>query len=172
MPTPPHVLALRKKIGHDLIQLPGITAIVVNAAGHVLLQKRSDFHIWHTIGGCVDPGESPAGCTVREVKEEAGIDVSVVRLTGVYALPTVRYPNGDEVSFITITFLCRTVEPDPRPVISDDESLDLRFFPPDALPELRPDALRRLRDALSGRAEAVFDLHGPPATGLAVDKPV
>lgn len=157
MPTPPHVLALREKIGHDRIQLPGITAIVVNARGEVLLQKRSDFGYWHTIGGCVDPGETPAACAVREVREETGVDCRVVRLTGVYALPDVVYPNGDRVSFVTTTFLCRTAQPDPVPRVTDDESLEVRFFPPDALPELKPDALGRLRDALAGRAEAVFE---------------
>ncbi len=145
-------------MGHELLQLPGITAIVVNARGEVLLQKRSDFGYWHTIGGCVDPGETPAACAIREVREETGVESRVERLTGVYALPEVVYPNGDRASFVTVTFLCRTIEPDPVPRVTDDESLEVRFFPPDELPELRPDALRRLRDALAGRAEAVFDL--------------
>lgn len=165
MPTPPHVLALRRKVGHDLLQLPGITAIVLDHAGNILLQKRSDFGVWHTLGGCVDPGESPADCCLREVLEETGLHVQILRLTGVYALPTVTYPNGDQASFISVTFLCRTLDPAPTPILADDESLDLRFFPPHALPPLAPAALRRLTDALAGRPEAAFDPpgHRPPS---------
>lgn len=45
---------------------------------------------WDLPGGIVDPGESPAHCVVREVKEELGLDVAVSSLLAVNWLPPYR----------------------------------------------------------------------------------
>ena len=45
---------------------------------------------WDLPGGIVDPGESPAHCVVREVKEELGLDVAVRSLLAVNWLPPYR----------------------------------------------------------------------------------
>lgn len=45
---------------------------------------------WDLPGGVVDPGESPAHCVVREVKEELGLDVTVQGLIAVNWLPPYR----------------------------------------------------------------------------------
>ena len=45
---------------------------------------------WDLPGGVVDPGESPAACVVREVKEELGLDVTVQGLLAVNWLPPYR----------------------------------------------------------------------------------
>ena len=42
MPTPDYILKLRAKVGHTLLLVPGVTAIVLNEKGEVLLQRRSD----------------------------------------------------------------------------------------------------------------------------------
>lgn len=42
---------------------------------------------WDLPGGVVDPGESPAQCVVREVREELGVDVTVSGLLAVNWLP-------------------------------------------------------------------------------------
>lgn len=49
------------------------------------------------IGGHVDAGETPEDAIVREVKEESGIDASVVRSIGVYSKPG-RDPRGSYAS--------------------------------------------------------------------------
>lgn len=157
MPIPPHIVHLRKKVGTELLQCPGISAILLNPKGEVLLQRRSDNGQWHTIGGCVDPGEHPADCCVREVREETGLEIEIIRITGVYALPTVTYPNGDRVSFVSIAFLCILKDPDAQPVIGDEESLELAWFDTSKLPPLRSDALQRIKDALKNKPEAVFE---------------
>jgi 8-oxo-dGTP diphosphatase len=45
---------------------------------------------WDLPGGVVDPGESPADCVVREVREELGLDVTVQGLLAVNWLPPYR----------------------------------------------------------------------------------
>jgi 8-oxo-dGTP pyrophosphatase MutT (NUDIX family) len=144
----PHWLKpVRDKLGHDLLLIPGVSAMIFNAAGEILLQRRSDTGRWATIGGVQEPGEEPADAIAREVREETGLDVEPVALTGVYVTPVVTYPNGDQVQYTTIQFLCRPTDPNAVPHINDDESLELKFFPVDALPELRSDMAVRVHDA-------------------------
>ena len=42
MPISPYMRDLRAKIGHDVLLQPGVAAVIFNADGHVLLQRRSD----------------------------------------------------------------------------------------------------------------------------------
>jgi 8-oxo-dGTP pyrophosphatase MutT (NUDIX family) len=42
MPTPQFVLDLRAKIGHQMLWLPGVTAVVFDDDGRVLLVQRAD----------------------------------------------------------------------------------------------------------------------------------
>ena len=63
MSTPEYILSLREKIGHDLLWLPGATAVVLHE-GRILLGRRSDNGNWAPITGIVDPGEEPAATAV------------------------------------------------------------------------------------------------------------
>ena len=67
MPTPDFVIELRKKIGHDLLWLPGVTGLVIDDAQRVLLVRRADNHRWTLVTGFLDPGEQPAAGIVREI---------------------------------------------------------------------------------------------------------
>ena len=82
MPTPEFVLELRKKIGHDLLWLNGVTGCVLDDRGRLLLGRRSDTGEWAMIYGINEPGEQPADTVVREIKEETGIDLGEVRYLG------------------------------------------------------------------------------------------
>ncbi|MBM7092782.1 NUDIX domain-containing protein, partial [Streptomyces sp. S12] len=76
----------------------------------------------------------PAVCAVREVEEETAVRCVVERVVLVQALSPVTYGNGDTCQFMDITFRCRAVGGEAR--VNDDESLDVGWFEPDALPEL------------------------------------
>src|ERR1051325_3917422 len=134
MPIPSWIIELRKKIGHDLILVPGVSAMIFNGRHEVLLQHRSDNHLWPTIGGVQEPGEDPADAIMREVFEETALKVEPVALVGVYRSPTITYPNGDQVQYTTSQFLCRPIDPNAKPKINDGESLELRYFRIDQLP--------------------------------------
>jgi 8-oxo-dGTP pyrophosphatase MutT (NUDIX family) len=60
---------------------------VLRDGDRVLLCELVYKQEWDLPGGVVDPGESPAQCVVREVREELGIDVRVVGLLAVNWLP-------------------------------------------------------------------------------------
>ncbi len=42
MPISPYLKELRAHVGHDLVLMPGVAALVRNEAGHVLFQRRTD----------------------------------------------------------------------------------------------------------------------------------
>jgi 8-oxo-dGTP pyrophosphatase MutT (NUDIX family) len=156
MPTPDFILNLRKKIGHQLLFIPGVTALVFNATGEVLLGKRSDTGRWAVIGGIIDPGEQPAAAAIREVMEETGVQIEIERVSGVYTSPVITYPNGDVAQYVITAFRCRPIAGEPRP--NDEESLEIRYFPLTDLPEdLKEDHLLRILHAAEpANAPAAF----------------
>lgn len=53
-----------------------VLALVVDTDGDVLaITRRNCADDWGLIGGKVDPGETPTQALIREVREEAGIEV-------------------------------------------------------------------------------------------------
>ena len=136
MSTPEFVLELRKKIGHDLLWLNGVTGCVLNEHGQLLLGRRSDTGEWAMVYGINEPGEQPADTVVREIKEETGIDAIVTDLVAVTSSNKVlTYANGDNTMYMDHLFICR---PDPagntEPYVGDEESLNVGWFFPDELP--------------------------------------
>jgi 8-oxo-dGTP diphosphatase len=161
MPMSDHIANLRAKVGHDLLMSPGVAAIILDESGKILLQRRSDNGRWGLPGGAIDPGEEPAEAVVREVREETGLHVVPVRVVGVYGGPDlhVQYPNGDEVMVISIAFLCRVIGG--RLQIDQDESLELKYFSLDNLPQpFLGQHTTRILHATQDRAEAAFRFNG------------
>lgn len=158
MPISDYLKKIRGRIGHDLLLMPSVTSIVFNDRGEVLLQHNVDARRWCLIGGAMDPGEQPADCAVREAKEEAGIDVTVLRLIGVHTRPLVSYPNGDQVLYVSTSFLCHAQPGEPQ--ICDDESLDMRYFSLRDVPPLIDIDRRLIELARSDDPRAHFEI--PP----------
>ncbi|MGW0312522.1 NUDIX hydrolase [Streptomyces flavidovirens] len=147
MATPEFIRELRATAGHQLLFLPGVSAIVFDEAGRVLLGRRADTGKWSVIGGIPEPGEQPAAAVVREVYEETAVECVAERVVLVQALKPVEYPNGDRCQYMDITFRCRAVGGEAR--VNDDESLDVAWFSVDSLPDLHEFALLRIKQALT-----------------------
>ncbi|GAA3785470.1 NUDIX domain-containing protein [Streptomyces phyllanthi] len=147
MATPDFIRELRASVGHQLLWLPGITAVVFDDEGRVLLNRRSDTGRWAVIGGIPEPGEQPAVCAVREVFEETGVRCVAERVVLVQTGDPVRYDNGDVCQYMDTTFRCRAVGGEAR--VNDDESLEVGWFDVDALPELHEFGLFRIKQAMS-----------------------
>ncbi len=162
MPISEYIRQIRAKIGNDLLLLPGVTAVVVNERDEILLQLRRDTQTWAPPSGGVEPGETVADTAIREVHEETGIAVLPERIVAVlsggdYVLT---YPNGDRMATVTTVFRCRPRDAN-APRVNDDESLDIRYFSCDALPEnMLPRHKRIIAQALADERSAYFD---PPS---------
>jgi ADP-ribose pyrophosphatase YjhB (NUDIX family) len=148
MPVPEFIVRLRAGIGTDLLWLPGVSGVIVDDAGRLLLGRRSDNGRWAVVSGILEPGEEPAVALVREAREETGVDVEVVALAGVSAGEEVVYPNGDRAQYLDVSFLGRAVGGEAR--VADDESTDVGWFAPDDLPEpLNPSSREWIDRALA-----------------------
>ncbi|GAB1641852.1 NUDIX hydrolase [Krasilnikovia sp. MM14-A1259] len=151
MPIPEFVVALRSKIGHAPLPLTGVIAVVLDERNRVLLVRRSDNHEWALTTGCLEPGEQPADGALREVFEETGVQVTVERLLSAEALDLSVAPNGDQVHWLAIGLRCRLVDGDAR--VNDDESVEVGWFDPHAMPPLPPHQERCLTLALTDDAD-------------------
>ncbi|MFC7258557.1 MULTISPECIES: NUDIX hydrolase [Streptomyces] len=147
MATPDFIRTIRATAGQQLLWLPGVTALVFDDEGRVLLGRRADTGKWAVIAGMPDPGEQPAACAVREVYEETAVRCVPERVVLVQALKQITYENGDICQFMDITIRCRAVGGEAR--VNDDESLEVGWFDVDALPELNEHALFRIKQALT-----------------------
>ncbi|MGG5171969.1 NUDIX hydrolase [Pseudarthrobacter sp. J1738] len=154
MPIPNFILELREKIGHAPLWLPGVTGVVVDDRGYVLLVRRADNGAWTTVTGILDPGEEPAVGTVREIEEETGVIAEAERILAVQVHGPITFPNGDVSSFQSTVFLCRYVSGEAR--VNDDESSDVRWFSPDELPEMSDRHLDLISMALAPEQRTLF----------------
>ena len=77
-----------KRIGKNGSIRLGCSAVIFDEAREkVLLTKRADNGLWCLPSGAVDPGECVEETIIREVWEETGLTVRVLRLVGVYSDP-------------------------------------------------------------------------------------
>ena len=100
--------------------VPAVSAVVVAEDGRVLLIHRVDNDRWALPGGTVEVGERVAQTVVREVREETGIDVEVLGLTGIYSDPkhVIAYDDGEVRQQFA---LCFRVQPLGGSLRSSDE---------------------------------------------------
>lgn len=86
------------------------TAIIPFPPDKILLVKRNTVPFkgyWALPGGRMDPGETIEQTIVREVKEETGLDVAVVRKIGEYIERGIK--DGVEYEYYPTCFLVKTV---------------------------------------------------------------
>ncbi|HEY4762050.1 MAG TPA: NUDIX domain-containing protein [Candidatus Sulfotelmatobacter sp.] len=155
MPSSPYVLALRNKIGHELLMLQSVSVMLFDE-GRLMLAQHRDTGLWVTIGGAIEPDETPADAVVRECWEETGLLVEPVQLLGVFGGPEFRihYPNGDVASYTVTVFEVRRIEGKPRP--DGVEVVALRFVSRDEAAALPMSVGTRLMVA------AAFERRGNP----------
>ncbi len=146
-------------MGHELLSLVGVTAVVVDPDGRILLHRRADDGRWCTPGGLVEPGEQPAATLVRELQEETGVRVHPEALVSAVMEEPYTYPNGDRVQILDLAFRCRPVSGQAR--VNDDESLEVRWFDYADLPAMPGRIMRRIDHALAGTV-GWFDPRGGP----------
>ena len=103
-----------------------VGTIIRDEHGHIVLVRRAiepGYGKWVFPGGYVDRGEEVLVAALREAREETGLEIRIDRLVNVYS-----YPGRAPVIIVysaTMTGGC---------LACDEESLDAKFFAPDAIP--------------------------------------
>lgn len=148
---------LQKQYGSKHIVVP-CAFIIKN--GKLLMSKRNDPHRpeyhehWEFPGGGVEYGETMEENIIREVKEEVGLNIGVVKLLQHVQVERQSFPNGFSYQVYLVPYVCRITD-NGEPSLSDEETLEVRWFDLDEvlkfplvgenarmfetlLPELRP----------------------------------
>ena len=127
-----YIKSIRPKLGHQKIILNAAGAVIVRG-DKILLQHRSDNAGWGLPGGILELDETYEEAALREIREETGLTVCLNFLLGIYHNYEMMWPNGDQAHTISAIFTAEILSGEPR---VDEESLELRFFAREELPEL------------------------------------
>ena len=130
--------------GREHADIACVGAVVFDDSGRLLLVKRANppsQGLWSIPGGRVEPGESAEIAVVREVLEETGLSVTIVREVGTVVRDA---PGGGR--YVIRDFLATA--PAGGPLVAGDDADDARFFmvPELVLGELTPGLLEALGD--------------------------
>ena len=141
--------------------LAGVTGVTIRDR-KVLLVKRSDNGAWTAVTGIIEPGENPADCAAREVREETGVSARATRLAWVHVTRPTIHANGDQAQYLDHVFRMRWLSGEP--FAADDESTAAAWFDLDELPPMTADMRRRITLSASDDARTVFDTNSPLPT--------
>ena len=105
----------------------------------VLLVERRDVPVWVLPGGGVERGETTEHATVREILEETGFHVKIIRLAG-------EYQPINRLTRPTLLYECSILSGEPTP---SSETKAVQFFPISALPKMPPPYAEWILEALT-----------------------
>lgn len=133
-----------KKITKTRIVGCGVIGRVIknNVVQVLLVQRASDDHypnFWELPrGGCQVKDKNSKNCTIREIREETGLDVKIVAILGEYSY----YKKKTEESICKI-YLCKMID-ETQPVKLSHEHKDSRWISTYAEAQLllNPDQLK------------------------------
>ncbi len=144
------------RIGRMAELRTGCSAFILDPMGErVLLTRRTDNGQWCMPGGAMEAGESLSETCIREVREETGLEVRVIRLVGIYSTPhrIVTYPDGNQWQIVSHNFEAEVIGGE---LILSDETTEFGYFTPEEIAHM--DVMEHHReiiaDALSRQAAA------------------
>jgi 8-oxo-dGTP pyrophosphatase MutT (NUDIX family) len=108
----------------------------------VLLRKHDKYKIWLPPGGHIELHEDPMEAAVREIKEEVGLDVTLVGSTGVKAGTTSPYIESGGRDLLVPHFLNR------HRINSEHEHISFEYF-----------GLSNTRDISQSETEVSDEIH-------------
>jgi ADP-ribose pyrophosphatase YjhB (NUDIX family) len=130
----PYIARLRALVGNELLVIPSAAVIPHDDAGRILLVRVIDGDTWATIGGAIEPDESPEQAAHRETEEEAGVTIRLGPILAVLAGPEFRitHSNGDQTAYVSTVFDATVTGGAPRP--DGDETSAVGWWDLDHLP--------------------------------------
>ncbi len=90
-----------------------VIAVIRNDAGELLMSRRIDpdfpeaHNTWEFVGGKIEFNETPENAVLREVKEETGLDVEILRLLPKIETNVWDKQDGDKVQVFILSYECR-----------------------------------------------------------------
>lgn len=148
-----YILNLRKEVGNRPLVISGVVGLIIDN-DQILLVNRNDNEFWGMPAGSIELYESPQTAVCREIFEETGLKVleSDLKLLNTFGGENFSYvyPNGDQCSFVSISFLIKSFTG--KILRETNETIDCRFFPLDQLPKnIAQHEKLVIEDYLSGR---------------------
>jgi len=119
---------LRLKSKPTKLVAVGIPVIIRNTKGEILLGKRSNKvssfpDMWGLPGGLMDYGETPETAAKREVMEELGVEITVLKKSSeIYNVPPTK---GNKFHSVNILFYARIKNGKPQ---AKDETQEIKWF--------------------------------------------
>lgn len=117
-----------------------VAGLVTNDNGEILL-INSPRRGWEYPGGMVEPGETFQDALIREIKEEAGVDVEIIGFIGLC--------KNVEKDVVNIDFSCRYISGE---LTTSDESSEVKWVKKENALDMVtfPLTRKRLENMLSG----------------------
>ncbi len=143
------------RIGKEGLVRLGCSAVIYDYAHEkILLTQRTDNEQWCLPSGRHEAGESVAETCVREVFEETGARIKIIRITGVYSDPNklVVYPDGNKVHIVALNFEAEIIDGE---IGISDETLAWGFYSIEEARQL---------DMLAGHLERIEDTNNNKGT--------
>lgn len=116
-----------------------VRAAVIDGQRKILLVREAANGLWTLPGGWADQNVSPAGNAAKEVREEAGIEVEVLKLIACWDKDRQGHPRQPEHIY-KLVFLCR---PTGGTLGTGHETTAAGWFAQDTIPPLCPDRAAR-----------------------------
>ena len=122
------------KPGVDYIGV-GCGALIINENNETLLVKRgfnskNQVGVWSKPGGAVEFEEKVEDAVIREIKEELGVDIELIKFLG-FTNHIIKSENQHWTSF---NYLAKIVKGEPQ-ILEPDKIEEIKWFSFDDLPE-------------------------------------
>jgi ADP-ribose pyrophosphatase YjhB (NUDIX family) len=139
-----YIQELRDAVGHRPLLLAGVLVMVFDEQQRILLQHRTDDHMWDLPGGFMELGETTEETARREVREETGLEIGEMKLFTVLSGKEFffEYPNGDQAYSVCPVYV--THNPHGRLQPDGEEGSEVKFYSIRDLPEPMLPQIRRL----------------------------
>ena len=126
-----------------------VAGVITDDHGRALLVQRRDNHRWEPPGGVLELGESIDDGLRREIREETGLEIEPVALTGVY--------KNMKHGIIALVFRCKATAGEPG---TSDETEAFRWADEAEVSALTSEAYAvRVLDALHDEGSAAIRKH-------------
>lgn len=136
---------------------PAVSVFTQDAAGRLLMIRRTDNDRYAIPGGQQEVGETLAEAATREVLEETGINVEITGLIGLYSNPAhvIAYDDGEVRQEFSICFRAQPLGGELR---TSSESKEVHWVAPDELDKLNihPSIQLRIKHGLTARSAPYF----------------